>query len=88
MVTPGWQSCNSAVSPSGSSSDLHEHQRKELLQLLPPVDDFLLEEPPRWVHFPWRRCAMRILGPHGYRRLRTDRNRHKMTEQEQESAQH
>lgn len=29
-------------------SDLHEHQRSELRRLLPPVDDFLLKEPPRY----------------------------------------
>ncbi len=35
-----------------------------------------------WVHFPWRREAIQILGPRRFHLLRTDRNRHKLTADE------
>ncbi|MEU3472647.1 Rv1355c family protein [Rhodococcus sp. NPDC006774] len=41
------------------------------------------EELPRWVHFPWRRTMVRVLGPRGFDRLRLDRNRNKITSEEQ-----
>jgi hypothetical protein len=42
------------------------------------------EEAPRWAYYPWRRTAIRVLGPHSFRRLRLDRNRNKITADEQE----
>lgn len=54
---------------------------KELTDgILPKVTDpLLLEEPAHWVYLPWRHIILRILGPKGYKLLRTDRNRYKMT---------
>ncbi|WP_309249732.1 Rv1355c family protein [Gordonia mangrovi] len=46
----------------------------------------LSDEPPRYAYFPWRRTLVRIPGPNTYRRLRLDRNRHKMTLEEQDRA--
>lgn len=44
------------------------------------------DEPVRWVHYPWRRTLVRVLGPVGFRRLRLDRNRDKLTLDEQRHA--
>ncbi|MFD4182816.1 Rv1355c family protein [Rhodococcus sp. NPDC058514] len=41
------------------------------------------DEPPVWAYYPWRRSAVRILGPVGFRLLRLDRNRNKITRAEQ-----
>ncbi|WP_445167315.1 Rv1355c family protein [Mycolicibacterium sp. Dal123E01] len=43
----------------------------------------LLDEPTRWAHFPWRRTVVAILGPNGFRAVRTDRNRNLITAEEQ-----
>ncbi|MFD6894976.1 Rv1355c family protein [Rhodococcus sp. NPDC060086] len=42
------------------------------------------EETPQWAYYPWRRTAIRVLGPSSFRRLRLDRNRNKITAAEQE----
>ncbi|TFI43258.1 Rv1355c family protein [Rhodococcus sp. 1R11] len=57
-------------------------QLASLRELLPAtaVDS---EELPRWVHYPWRRTLVRVLGPRGFDRLRLDRNRNKITSEEQ-----
>ncbi|MDV7198567.1 ThiF family adenylyltransferase [Rhodococcus kroppenstedtii] len=44
------------------------------------------DEPVRWVHYPWRRSLVRVLGPVGFRRLRLDRNRDKLALDEQARA--
>jgi len=49
------------------------------------VDMGLLEEESVWVYYPWRRTAVRLLGPRGYRAVRLDRNRNKITQGEQDS---
>lgn len=41
-------------------------------------------EPARWAYYPWRRSAVRVLGPAGFRRVRLNRNRNKITEVEQD----
>ncbi len=41
-------------------------------------------EPDTWVHYPWRRTVVGLLGPAAFRRLRLDRNRNKITADEQE----
>jgi hypothetical protein len=41
-------------------------------------------ETPRWAYFPWRRSLVHVLGPRSYRALRLDRNRNKITADEQE----
>lgn len=48
------------------------------------VDAGPFDEASRWVYYPWRRTLVRILGPVGFRRLRYDRNRNKITSEEQE----
>lgn len=67
--------------------DTTVEQRASLAALTPPPSAELLDEPTRWVHFPWRSTAVRILGPAGFRRLRLDRNRNKITLPEQERLQ-
>ncbi|MGW0022987.1 Rv1355c family protein [Rhodococcus sp. NPDC003383] len=59
-------------------------QLKEMRGILPSPDSDLLDEAPRWVHYPWRRTVVRVLGPRSFRRLRFDRNRNKLTVQEQD----
>lgn len=59
-------------------------QRAELYRLLPRPDEELLEEPPRYVYYPWRRTVVRMLGPRAYPTVRLDRNRNRITRAEQE----
>ncbi|WP_072812350.1 Rv1355c family protein [Rhodococcus zopfii] len=59
-------------------------QMKELRAVLPSPGPELLDEAPRWVHYPWRRTVVRVLGPRSFRRLRFDRNRNKLTMEEQD----
>jgi hypothetical protein len=40
-------------------------------------------EAPRFVHYPWRGTVARLLGPEAFRALRLDRNRNKITREEQ-----
>lgn len=70
--------------PAVRTVDRLADQRRELSELLPPVDADLIAEPERFVYFPWRRTLVRMLGPRAYRRLRLDRNRNKITTEEQE----
>ncbi|MFC9786486.1 Rv1355c family protein [Rhodococcus sp. NPDC127528] len=58
-------------------------QRVALRQLIPTPDASVRDEPANWAYYPWRREAVRILGPTGYRMLRLDRNRNKVTGDEQ-----
>src|SRR4051794_36422618 len=58
-------------------------QARELHKLRPPVDEALLQEPHRWVYYPWRRALVAILGPQAFSTLRLDRNRNHITRQEQ-----
>lgn len=41
-----------------------------------------VDEPPRWVYYPWRRAVVGVLGPHSFARVRTDRNRNLITPEE------
>jgi hypothetical protein len=41
-------------------------------------------ETPRWAYYPWRRSLVHVLGRHALRALRLDRNRNKITAEEQE----
>jgi len=59
-------------------------QRASLRSLTPAPGELELTETPRWIHYPWRRTVVRLLGPLGFRRLRLDRNRNKITTAEQE----
>lgn len=40
----------------------------------------------RWVYYPWRSHLVRVLAPAGFHRLRLDRNRNKITSEEQMRA--
>ncbi|WP_413768723.1 Rv1355c family protein [Rhodococcus pyridinivorans] len=50
---------------------------------LAALGDDLPDEAPRWAYYSWSRIAVRILGPAGFDRLRLDRNRNKITADEQ-----
>jgi molybdopterin/thiamine biosynthesis adenylyltransferase len=58
-------------------------QLDALRQVRPPVEAELLDESPRWVYYSWRRSLVQLLGPIGFRALRLDRNRNKITTEEQ-----
>ncbi|WP_229705075.1 Rv1355c family protein [Williamsia phyllosphaerae] len=64
--------------------DTLAEQQTSLAEVIPPPDEALLTESPRWVHYPWRSSLVRVLGPNGFRRLRLDRNRNKITAAEQD----
>jgi molybdopterin/thiamine biosynthesis adenylyltransferase len=51
------------------------------------TDQDILDEPARWAYYPWRRTVVHLLGPRGFRTLRLDRNRNKITIAEQERFQ-
>jgi hypothetical protein len=63
--------------------DVAERQREELARLLPPPDAHLLDEPPRHVFYPWRHAVVRMLGPEAFPIVRLDRNRNRITRDEQ-----
>ncbi|WP_396925421.1 Rv1355c family protein [Mycolicibacterium sp.] len=56
----------------------------DLRKLAPAPGADLLDEPTRWAHYPWRRTVVAILGPNGFRAVRTDRNRNLITTAEQQ----
>ncbi len=58
-------------------------QLQELSSLRPKPDPELFAEPSRWVHYPWRRAVVAVLGPRAFRTLRLDRNRNGITTEEQ-----
>jgi molybdopterin/thiamine biosynthesis adenylyltransferase/nitroreductase len=66
-------------------SDHYADQLRELDEVVPDVAPELMAESPRWVHYPWRSSMVRILGPRAFRRLRLDRNRNKITTDEQDT---
>ena len=70
--------------PGTEVLDRLAEQRAGLRAVVPAVDAQLETEPPRWVHYPWRRSLVRLLGPASFRALRLDRNRNKITRPEQE----
>jgi hypothetical protein len=70
--------------PAVTVSDTLESQRAELARIRPSVEAGLLAEADRWAWYPWRRTLVRVLGPQGFRRLRLDRNRNKLTSDEQD----
>jgi molybdopterin/thiamine biosynthesis adenylyltransferase len=63
--------------------DALEEQRANLRELRPAPGDGLLDEPDRFVYYSWRQAMVRVLGPSGFDALRLDRNRHKITRDEQ-----
>lgn len=64
--------------------DLVDQQRAELSKLLPPATPELVDEQPRYVYFPWRRTLVHMLGPRSFDAVRLDRNRNRVTRNEQE----
>ncbi|MBX9918614.1 MAG: ThiF family adenylyltransferase, partial [Mycolicibacterium frederiksbergense] len=64
--------------------DHHGQQLASLEGLRPTPDPDLLAEPGRWAFYPWRRAAVAVLGPRGFRALRLDRNRNSITAVEQD----
>jgi len=67
--------------PSIRVVDYHEEMTSGLAELLPEPSSTDLT--PRWVHYPWRGVVARALGAPAFRRLRLDRNRNKITLEEQ-----
>ncbi|MDJ0392952.1 Rv1355c family protein [Rhodococcus sp. G-MC3] len=63
--------------------DTTKNQLGSLHALVPEPAKEIREEPVRWVHYPWRTSLVRVLGPEGFRTLRLDRNRNKITQSEQ-----
>ena len=61
--------------------DTTDEQLASLRRLLPTTAGD--SEEMRWVHYPWRRTVVRVLGPRGFDQLRLDRNRNKITSEEQ-----
>lgn len=70
--------------PGVTVLDHLSEQQEALRKVLPAPDPGLSAELPRWVHYPWRNSVVHVLGPRGFRRLRLDRNRSKLTVDEQE----
>lgn len=64
--------------------DTWADQFAALAELRPAPTSDLLDEPARWVYYPWRATVLKLLGPRSYRRLRLDRNRHLATSGEQD----
>ncbi|PBC50813.1 hypothetical protein CJ179_08405 [Rhodococcus sp. ACS1] len=64
--------------------DRLDHQRDALHSLVPAPGPDVLDEAPVWAYYSWRRTVVRLLGPTSFRLLRLDRNRNKITAQEQE----
>lgn len=72
--------------PSLTVSDITAGAARALDELLPPAEPVLRDETPRYAHFPWRNALVKIPGPRTFRRLRLDRNRHKLTASQQDAA--
>lgn len=60
-------------------TDTAVQQQQVLREIRPSPSEDVLAEPIRWAYFPWRRAAVSILGPKGFRRVRLDRNRNLIT---------
>lgn len=70
--------------PAVNTVDTWADQFAALAELRPAPTSELLDEPARWVYYPWRAAVLKLLGPRSYRRLRLDRNRHLATSAEQD----
>jgi nitroreductase len=64
--------------------DRLDAMQQELSALRPGPAQTLLDEPRQWAWYPWRRTLISVPGPRQYRRLRLDRNRNKITTDEQD----
>ncbi len=63
--------------------DRFEDQRSQLTAVRPVAEEAARRDVQRWVYYPWRRAVVRVLGPRAFDRVRLDRNRHKITADEQ-----
>ena len=59
-------------------------QDAALRQLVPALATEIVDESPRFAHYPWRRSVVKVVGPRSFRRLRLDRNRNLITAEEQD----
>ena len=71
------------TNPGIVAVDHREAMARELRELRPAPTAAELSDPGRWVFYPWRRTMIHLPGPTGFRRLRSDRNRNKITAAEQ-----
>ena len=65
--------------PHVQTLDHHGAELDNLRRLRPEPAAALLDEPGRWVWYPWRRTLVSIPGPRGFKALRLDRNRNAVT---------
>ncbi len=70
--------------PNVVTIDRTDTIRRELTALRPAPNDEMLGEPRQWAWYPWRQTLISVPGPLCYRRLRLDRNRNKITTDEQD----
>jgi molybdopterin/thiamine biosynthesis adenylyltransferase/nitroreductase len=73
-----------AADPAVEQLDRWAEQVDALHRARPELGAAAGDEPSRWVHYPWRRSLVKLLGPAGFAMLRLDRNRNKVTSTEQE----
>jgi molybdopterin/thiamine biosynthesis adenylyltransferase len=69
--------------PSLQIIDRLPEQQEQLAQIRPTPSQAVLEDGQRWVYYPWRQAVVRLLAPRAFATLRLDRNRNKLTRQEQ-----
>ena len=69
--------------PSLQIIDRLPEQQEQLAQIRPTPSQAVLEEGQRWVYYPWRQAVVRLLAPRAFATLRLDRNRNKLTREEQ-----
>src|SRR5450755_314736 len=69
--------------PSLQIIDRLPDQMEQLAQIKPTPSQAVLEEGQRWVYYPWRQAVVRLLAPRAFATLRLDRNRNKLTRDEQ-----
>ncbi|MGV0643021.1 Rv1355c family protein [Mycolicibacterium sp. XJ879] len=90
--TDGAEQCNAVIlnadepllsqlraDPRVDFVDAAPAQLRALDSLRPPPGADVTREPIRWAYYPWRAKVVSVLGPHGFRRLRLDRNRNLVT---------
>ena len=58
--------------------------RDELVKVRPALGEAVVTAPTHWAWFPWRRTLVSVPPAAAFRRLRLDRNRNKITQDEQE----
>lgn len=70
--------------PTVQVVDTIDQQRRDLARLLSAPSPEIAGEPSRWYFYPWRRTLVHLLGPEAFQTLRTNRNRNKITAEEQQ----